>query len=65
ESVHPEVYDLLAHLLRRAEPAAVIVERDSNWKNAYDEVTANLAEARAVRDAIAQERAALAGRRSA
>jgi hypothetical protein len=65
ESVHPEVYELLAHLLSRAEPQAVIVERDSNWMNAYSDVTANLADARAVRDAITQEPATHANWRSA
>ncbi len=65
ESVHPEVYDLLAHLLSRAEPEAVIVERDSNWTGAYEEVLANLADARAVRDAISHDPATDSARRSA
>jgi hypothetical protein len=51
ESVHPEVYDLLAYLLTLAEPQAVMVERDSNWLNAYAEVEDNLASAHQVRAA--------------
>jgi uncharacterized protein (UPF0276 family) len=46
ESVHPEVFDLLASLLVRTTPEALIVERDSNWADAYDEVRDNLATAR-------------------
>ncbi len=65
ECVHPEVYDLLAHLLRRAEPAAVIVERDSNWLNAHTDVIANLEDARAVRAACGREPATHSDRRSA
>lgn len=65
QSVHPEVYDLLAHLLSRAEPQAVIVERDSNWLHAYDEVVENLADARAVRAETAEAAAARTDRRSA
>ncbi len=53
ESVHPEVYDLLAHLLQMAQPEAVMVERDSNWLHARQEVEDNLASARKVRDAAA------------
>jgi uncharacterized protein (UPF0276 family) len=48
ESVHPEVYDLLAALLSRTQPEAVIVERDSNWRNAYNEVVDNITRARGV-----------------
>jgi hypothetical protein len=51
ESVHPEVYSLLALTLERAHPEAIIVERDSNWENAYPEVRANLASARELVDA--------------
>ncbi len=50
ESVHPEVYDLLAYLLSIAQPQAVIVERDSNWLHALQEVEDNLAHARKVRE---------------
>jgi uncharacterized protein len=52
ESVHPEVYPLLARVLAVAEPKAVIVERDSNWLHAYQEVQDNLAAARDVRDGV-------------
>jgi hypothetical protein len=38
EVVHPEAFALLDHLLRVAEPQAVVVERDSNWTGATDEV---------------------------
>jgi uncharacterized protein (UPF0276 family) len=51
QSVHPEVYPLLEFLLERAHPDAIIVERDSNWENAYTEVRANVASARAVVEA--------------
>jgi uncharacterized protein (UPF0276 family) len=53
ESVHDEVYDLLAYLLTIAEPQAVMVERDSNWLHAYQEVEDNLSRARQVRQAVA------------
>lgn len=65
ESVHPEVYDLLDHLLDRATPQAVMVERDSNWLHAYDEVVGNLAQARVVRDKAQPGAASVLERRSA
>jgi uncharacterized protein len=66
ESVHPEVYDLLATLLSVAEPKVVIVERDSNWRNAYDEVADNIAQARSVIEAVQRQDtvAKVPGRRS-
>jgi uncharacterized protein (UPF0276 family) len=57
ESVHPEVFDVLAFLLQRAQPQVVIVERDSNWQNAYAEVRANLAAARDVVARVQSEKA--------
>jgi len=67
ESVHPEVYDLLATLLSVARPEAVIVERDSNWRNAYDEVVDNIARARSVIEAVQQHETVtgVPGRKSA
>jgi uncharacterized protein (UPF0276 family) len=51
ESVHEEVYPLLARTLQRAHPEVILVERDSNWENACVEVRANLASARALVEA--------------
>jgi uncharacterized protein (UPF0276 family) len=48
QAVHPEVFDLLAYLLERAAPEFVIIERDSNWTGAVDEVRADLATARSL-----------------
>ena len=63
EAVHPEVLDLLDHLLGVARPEAVIVERDSNWGHAASEVVDDMARARKLRDeAVAVARPA---RRSA
>jgi uncharacterized protein (UPF0276 family) len=42
EAVHPEVFDLLALLLETAAPQAVIIERDSNWTGAIEEVRSDL-----------------------
>jgi uncharacterized protein len=43
ESVHPEVFDLLALLLETVAPQAVIIERDSNWTGAIEQVRSDLA----------------------
>jgi uncharacterized protein (UPF0276 family) len=48
EAVHPEAFELLGLLLATAEPEVVIVERDSNWEHAYQEVSADLATARRI-----------------
>jgi uncharacterized protein (UPF0276 family) len=51
QSVHEEVYPLLAFTLERACPDVVMVERDSNWENAYAEVQHDLGEARRIVEA--------------
>jgi uncharacterized protein (UPF0276 family) len=61
ESVHPEVYDLLAHLLTTATPEVVIVERDSNWLHALQEVEDNVRQARKVCEEAALTRDARPG----
>jgi uncharacterized protein (UPF0276 family) len=47
-AVHDEVFDLLTHLLRRAQPEVIIVERDQNWDGAQDEIIADLSRVRAI-----------------
>ena len=46
QRVHEEVFDLLHWLCRRAHPDYVIIERDSNWKDAQDEVRSDLGRTR-------------------
>ena len=48
EAVHPEAIDLLGLLLESSEPEAVIIERDSNWQHAYQEVAEDLVTVRRV-----------------
>jgi len=48
QAVHPEAFDLLAYLLERAAPEFIIIERDSNWVGAVDEIRADLATARSL-----------------
>jgi hypothetical protein len=48
QAVHPEVFDLLAYLLERAAPEFIIIERDSNWVGAMDEIRNDLAKARSL-----------------
>lgn len=48
QAVHQEVFDLLAYLLERASPEFIIVERDSNWVGAVEEVRNDVATARAL-----------------
>lgn len=45
-AVHPEVFDLLDRVLETATPMAIIVERDSNWEGAQEELRADMARAR-------------------
>jgi uncharacterized protein len=47
-AVHPEVFELLARLLVRATPRAIIIERDSNWTNAHDEMHADVEHVRRI-----------------
>jgi uncharacterized protein (UPF0276 family) len=48
EAVHPEAMDLLGPLLRVASPRAVIIERDSNWADAFAQMAKDLDTARAI-----------------
>jgi uncharacterized protein len=48
QPVHNEVFELLDHLLARATPIAVIVERDSNWSGAEAELRADLSRVRQI-----------------
>jgi uncharacterized protein (UPF0276 family) len=50
QAVHPEVFELLDRVLQRATPTAVIIERDSNWESAEDELRADVERARALVD---------------
>jgi uncharacterized protein len=45
QAVHPEAFELLERLLRVATPLAVVVERDANWTDAYEEVRDDVARA--------------------
>jgi uncharacterized protein (UPF0276 family) len=56
QAVHPEVFDLLAYLLERVAPEFVIIERDSNWVGAVEDVRNDLAEARRLVAASASAR---------
>jgi len=47
-AVHPEVFELLDRLLARAVPEAIIIERDSNWEAAEDELRADVARVRSL-----------------
>ena len=49
-AVHPEAFELLAYVLERADPEVIIIERDSNFDGAEDEIRADLA---TVRDLLA------------
>jgi uncharacterized protein len=40
--VHEEVFELVDHLLGRASPTAIIIERDTDWSGAEDELRADL-----------------------
>ncbi len=42
QPVHDEVFGLLDHLLVRATPVAIIIERDSNWSGAETELRSDL-----------------------
>ncbi|HTZ30349.1 MAG TPA: DUF692 family protein [Streptosporangiaceae bacterium] len=42
QAVHAEVFELLEHLVARAAPAAIIIERDKNWSGAETELRADL-----------------------
>jgi uncharacterized protein (UPF0276 family) len=46
--VHDEVFDLLDHLLTRAVPDVIMVERDKNWDGASEQVASDLARTRTV-----------------
>jgi len=46
--VHDEVFQLLEYLLARSSPAAVIIERDSNWHGAAEELRADLGRVRRI-----------------
>jgi uncharacterized protein (UPF0276 family) len=48
QAVHDEVFELLDHLLGRATPLAVIIERDSNWSGAEAELLADLSRVREI-----------------
>jgi len=48
QQVHEPVFELLRHLLRRAAPQMVIVERDTNWRRSVDEVRADVDTARGI-----------------
>jgi uncharacterized protein len=50
QAVHSEVFELLDHLLDRATPVAVIIERDNNFSGAEAELRADLGR---VRDIVA------------
>jgi uncharacterized protein len=50
QPVHNEVFELLDHLLARATPIAIIIERDSDWSGAEGQLRADLAR---VRDMVA------------
>jgi uncharacterized protein len=52
--VHPEVFELLDHLLARAAPDAIIIERDDNWTGAEGDVRDDL---RRVREIVAKHQA--------
>jgi uncharacterized protein (UPF0276 family) len=58
QPVHEEVFGLLDYLLARTAPAAVIIERDSNWPGAAAELLADLAR---VREIVAARSLAEAG----
>jgi uncharacterized protein (UPF0276 family) len=45
-AVHPEVFELLGYLLERADPELIMIERDTNWGGAQEEVLADLATVR-------------------
>ena len=47
-AVHAEVFELLDHLLARAAPEAIIIERDSNWTGAETELRDDLSRVRQI-----------------
>jgi uncharacterized protein len=64
-AVHPEAFELLAYVLERADPEVIIIERDSNFQGAEDEMRADLA---TVRNLLAsrsrrREQSSVVGRR--
>jgi len=46
--VHPEVWDLLAYVVKRAPVKAVLLERDQNFPEDFAEITADLDTARSI-----------------
>ena len=48
QAVHSEVLELLDYLLARATPFAIIIERDSNWSGAEEELRADLSQVRQI-----------------
>lgn len=44
-AVHPEAFELLEYVLERADPEVIIIERDSNFDGAEEEMRADLATA--------------------
>jgi uncharacterized protein (UPF0276 family) len=48
QRVHEEVFDLLRCLCQRAKPDFVIIERDSNWRHAEEEVGSDLGRTREI-----------------
>jgi uncharacterized protein len=47
-AVHVEVFDLLDRVLQRATPQAIIIERDSNWEGAEEELRSDVARVRSI-----------------
>lgn len=47
-AVHAEVFELLDHLLARAAPEAIIIERDTNWAGAEAELRDDLSRVRQI-----------------
>jgi uncharacterized protein (UPF0276 family) len=47
-AVHAEVFELLDHLLARAAPEAIIIERDTNWTGAETELRDDLSRVRQI-----------------
>jgi uncharacterized protein (UPF0276 family) len=47
-AVHAEVFELLDHLLARAAPDVIIIERDGNWTGADSDVRDDLIRVRQI-----------------
>ncbi|HTR70049.1 MAG TPA: DUF692 family protein [Mycobacteriales bacterium] len=47
-AVHDGAFDILEHLLTHAVPDVIIVERDTNWEGAEEQVRADIARARSL-----------------